>query len=111
MNIATVPRLGAALGLSLLLGGAAHPEDWPVYGHDASHSAATSEALPSALASQWTYRTKPPRPAWPPPAKQDFWHRLGELHPLVTYDRAPIPVPSPAKSCRAWIQRPCPKRR
>jgi outer membrane protein assembly factor BamB len=32
--------------------------------------------------------THPPRPAWPGPAKQDYWHRVFNLRSTVAYDRA-----------------------
>jgi outer membrane protein assembly factor BamB len=63
--------------------------DWPTYMHDAMRSGVTTETLPLPLHEAWEYQPlHPPRPAWPAPAKQDFWHEIPKLHPLVTYDRA-----------------------
>jgi outer membrane protein assembly factor BamB len=37
----------------------------------------------------WVYRARhKPQPAWPPPAKQDFWHNKYGLKARATYDRA-----------------------
>lgn len=67
--------------------------DWPTYGHDAARSNVAEEALPVPLYEAWVYHTMhAPRPAWPEPARQDFWHELPRLRPLVTYDRAFHPV-------------------
>jgi len=66
-----------------------HAEDWPSYLHDAARSGVTSERLTMPLHEQWTFKAPhAPCPAWPPPAKQDFWHEIRELKPVVTYDRA-----------------------
>jgi len=62
---------------------------WPTYGRDIRRSAYTPEQLKLPLVSQWTYQTmRPPAPAWPAPAKQDFWHQKADLPARVTYDRA-----------------------
>ena len=62
---------------------------WPTYGRDLLRSAYTPEQLQLPLAGQWTYQTmRPPTPAWPPPAQQDFWHNKKNLPARVTYDRA-----------------------
>ncbi len=77
---------GGFLRLSLATGAGA---DWPTYQNDAARSGATAERLHLPLAPAWIYTARqPPHPAWPPPAKQDFWHRLGDLKPTVIYDRA-----------------------
>jgi len=71
------------------LWGVSPAEDWPTYGHDAARSFVTAEGLPEHLREVWVYRpTQGPRPAWPPPAEQDFWNRHAELSPAITYDRA-----------------------
>lgn len=63
--------------------------DWPTYQHDNSRSGRTPAQLSFPLHLQWSRQmNNPPRPAWPPPAKQDFWHNKYELQPRVTYDRA-----------------------
>jgi outer membrane protein assembly factor BamB len=52
----------AAGGLaSLLYGG-----DWPMWRHDASHSAYTTDPLAAELHLQWVRKLPKPRPAWPP---------------------------------------------
>ena len=74
-------------------GWAGWAEDWPAYQHDAARSGVTAEAVPVPLNEAWVHRARhAPRPAWPAPAKQDFWHELRELRPTVTYDRAFHPV-------------------
>ena len=63
--------------------------DWPTYNHDKARSGITSEQLPSKLTESWCYQANlPPKPAWPPPAAQDFWHNYRKLRPTVIYDRA-----------------------
>ncbi|MBN2310947.1 MAG: PQQ-binding-like beta-propeller repeat protein, partial [Candidatus Hydrogenedentes bacterium] len=80
----------AALFLSALCAApGASADDWPTYAHDAARSAATAEQLALPLHEAWVHASRhAPRPAWPAPAKQDFWHRIRELRPIVTYDRA-----------------------
>lgn len=63
--------------------------DWPTYQYDYQRSGVTEERLEPPLALDWTYNAKhPPTPAWPPPAKQDFWHHKRDLHPRMIFDRA-----------------------
>ena len=63
--------------------------DWPTYQHDNARSGRTPQELPFPLHLQWSRQINiPPKPAWPPPAKQDFWHNKYNLQPRVTYDRA-----------------------
>ena len=62
--------------------------DWPTYMHNNSRSGRTSATLQFPLHLQWSREMDhPPNPAWPPPAKQDFWHNKYNLQPRVTYDR------------------------
>jgi outer membrane protein assembly factor BamB len=64
-------------------------EDWPTYRHDRSRSGVTAERLALPLREAWVHRSRhAPRPAWPAPARQDFWHEYRRLQPAVTYDRA-----------------------
>ena len=64
-------------------------EDWPTYMHDKQRSGVTAERLELPLNACWVYKaTHQPQPAWPGPAKQDFWHRAFNLRATVTYDRA-----------------------
>jgi len=63
--------------------------DWPMFGHDNHRSAVADEGLKLPLSLCWTFEAgQGPEPAWPPPAKQDYWHRLSNLKPAVNYDRA-----------------------
>lgn len=63
--------------------------DWPTYMRDNQRSGVTPMRLDLPLSLQWTHiPEQPPNPAWPDPARQDFWHRVRELSPVVVYDRA-----------------------
>jgi len=67
----------------------AHADDWPTFNHDNHRSGVTSERLELPLKKSWVFKaTHPPKPAWPVPAKQDFWHYHYNLRPTVTFDRA-----------------------
>jgi len=90
-NIMTLRRLlGAIVSLIFLLfPGISGGDDWPTYCHDRARSGVTSERLSLPLEEAWVHRSRhAPRPAWPAPAKNDFWHRHRGLQPEVTYDRA-----------------------
>ena len=64
-------------------------EDWPTFLHDNKRSGKGAATIKGMLTLRWTHRLlHPPKPAWPPPAKQDFWHKKYNLKPRVTYDRA-----------------------
>jgi outer membrane protein assembly factor BamB len=64
-------------------------EDWPTFMHDNQRSGVTSEQLQPPLSESWVFKSvHHPQPAWPLPAKQDFWHRHYNLRATVTYDRA-----------------------
>jgi len=82
--------LGEVVGLALLLfPSVSSEEDWPTYRHDTARSGVTSERLNLPLEEAWVHRSRhAPRPAWPAPARNDFWHRHRGLQPEVTYDRA-----------------------
>ena len=72
--------------------------DWPTFGHDNHRSgrADAEPALPLHLA--WYRQIRPgPRPAWPPPAQQDFWHNKQNLQPRVSFDRCFEPVVAQGK--------------
>jgi outer membrane protein assembly factor BamB len=69
--------------------GFVYAEDWPTYMHDNERSGTTSELIKAPLYLQWQYSTlNQPQPAWPAPAKTDFWHRETNLKPRVIFDRA-----------------------
>ncbi len=73
----------------LVISGSAHAEDWPAFMHDNHRSGLTSERLELPLKEAWVFKAAhAPQPAWPPPAKQDFWHRHYDLRATVTYDKA-----------------------
>lgn len=75
--------------LLLLLTSPLFSDDWPTYRHDAARSGVTEEQLQPPLQEAWTFKSRtPPSPAWPAPAKQDFWNEVRELRPVTTYDRA-----------------------
>jgi outer membrane protein assembly factor BamB len=64
-------------------------QDWPTYQNNNQRSGVSSTDLNSPLFLRWKYQAAiAPRPAWPDPAKTDFWHREANLKPRVVYDRA-----------------------
>jgi outer membrane protein assembly factor BamB len=64
-------------------------EDWPTFMHDKHRSGVTNERLELPLNESWVYKAlHEPQPAWPGPAKQDFWHKQFNLRSTVAYDRA-----------------------
>ncbi|MHC4283979.1 MAG: PQQ-binding-like beta-propeller repeat protein [Planctomycetota bacterium] len=72
----------------IFLCGPVSAEDWPTFGADSRRSCVTSEQLELPLNESWVFKaTHPPQPAWPAPAKQDFFHRLYNLRPTVIYDQ------------------------
>ncbi len=67
----------------------AKAEDWPTFMHDSHRSGVTGEQLQLPLSESWVFKApQQPQPAWPPPAKQDFFHKLYDLRETVAYDRA-----------------------
>ncbi len=77
------------LAIASIVCNLAMAEDWPTYQHDNQRSGVTSEHLNLPLGELWRYTSRhEAQPAWPAPAKQDFWNRIQNLNPLVTYDRA-----------------------
>lgn len=68
-------------------------DDWPTFAHDGHRSAATEHVLDLPLHKAWTHRAEQlPTPAWPPPARFDYWHYKENLQPRVTFDHAYHPV-------------------
>jgi len=64
-------------------------QDWPEYMNDNQRSGVSTVKLKSPLHLKWKYQAAvAPSPAWPAPAKTDFWHREANLKPRVIYDRA-----------------------
>lgn len=85
-GITMISHLGALLALSLAT---SDSTDWPTYLGDNSRSGHADAELSLPLHPHWTRKLPHrPKPAWPNPAKQDFWHRKTSLNPRVTYDRA-----------------------
>lgn len=82
------------LGISLLIelsGGLATADDnaWPTYMHDSQRTGMVADAPELPLQLAWDYvPLHAPAPAWPLPARQDFWHRKVDLPARVIYDRA-----------------------
>jgi outer membrane protein assembly factor BamB len=80
--------------VAALLAGAAPltAADWPTYRHDNQRSGITQETLEWPLQLLWTFQSsQPPAPAWPEPAKRDYYLSPGSQRPLkprVTFDRA-----------------------
>jgi len=83
-----LPALIAA-SFAALLPAAAFGDDWPTWRHDNARSGMTKQTLTLPLQQRWVHKGRhAPRPAWPPPAKHDFWHNKTNLPPRVTFDRA-----------------------
>jgi outer membrane protein assembly factor BamB len=62
---------------------------WPTYMYDDARTGIAPDQLQLPLVEAWSRRGDyPPSPAWPPPAKQDFWNRKSNLAPRVVFDRA-----------------------
>jgi outer membrane protein assembly factor BamB len=63
--------------------------DWPTYMHDSARTGASPADVKLPLGLAWSYKAhNAPQPAWPPPAKDDLFHRKFNLAPRVTYDHA-----------------------
>ena len=61
---------------------------WPAFNHDNQRSGVSRERLEMPLDESWVFRAAHrPEPAWPKPARQDFWHDHFNLRPTVTYDK------------------------
>jgi outer membrane protein assembly factor BamB len=73
----------------LIFCGSVKAEDWRIFMHDNRRSGVTRERLELPLAECWVFKSlHEPQPAWPGPAKQDFWHHHDNLRATVVYDRA-----------------------
>ncbi len=80
-------RSGSCLLITFV--GLARGQDWSTYMHDNCRSGVTKTALELPLKPAWTFKPlHAPSPAWPGPAKQDFFHYHYDLRPLETYDHA-----------------------
>ncbi len=79
----------AGLCLLIVLEGLTYGQDWPTYMHDNSRSGVTEAQIELPLECTWTFKALcPPSPAWPAPARQDFFHDHFDLRPVETYDWA-----------------------
>jgi len=70
---------------------AVHPQvtDWPTYLRDNQRTGLAQQTLQFPLELRWRFRSPhAPRPAWPAPANQDFWHKKQRLQARVVFDRA-----------------------
>src|SRR5437764_858336 len=80
-------RLVASL-LALLMTLAVRADDWPAELHDSKRSGVTKEALKFPLKLAWVHRARAPQPAWPPEAKNDYYHNKYDLPERITFDHA-----------------------
>ena len=78
----------AVVFAALVNPGSIRAEDWPTFMHDGYRSGVTAERLELPLSKSWVLEADKPQPAWPGPAKQDYWHRHFNLRSTVAYDRA-----------------------
>ena len=61
---------------------------WPTYMRDNARTGIALEKAALPLTLRWSYQSRTaPAPAWPPPARQDFWNGHTNLQPRVIYDR------------------------
>ena len=70
---------------------AEHPDvtDWPTHLRDNQRTGLVTHELNLPLHLNWVHQQPTlPSPAWPAPAKQDFWHKKFNLKARVVYDRA-----------------------
>ncbi len=73
----------------ILLCPSAAAQDWPTYRHDNNRSGATSASLPFPLAESWRYQARQsPERAWDGPNPNDYWQRIEDVKPRMTFDRA-----------------------
>ncbi len=81
------------ISFTVLFAAGAYASEWPCYGGNDSHSFVSDETIGSNLNEQWRFiGIQEPQPAWPEPARQDFWHNVRTITASVTYDRAFEPV-------------------
>ncbi len=70
----------------------ANAADWPTYRHDYQRSGISPETLTLPLLPVWVHQPlQPPAPAWPEPAKRDYYLSPSSqlpLAPRVAFDRA-----------------------
>ena len=62
---------------------------WPTYMRDNTRSGQTQEHLTLPLNRHWSYQTRYPlAPAWPLPARQNFWRNQQDVPARVAFDHA-----------------------
>ena len=85
-------RANAIVATAVLLAAlsTASGADWPTYRGGACRAGVTAESLALPLNEAWVHHASTgPSPAWPEsPAKQDVWHRLTWMNPVLGYDWA-----------------------
>jgi outer membrane protein assembly factor BamB len=77
--------IAVILSSGLLAGGglSARAADWPTYLMNNQRNAVTDEKLAPPLAEVWAHPARhTPQPAWPPPAKRDFYNQGRRTDPL-----------------------------
>lgn len=63
--------------------------DWPTWQNNNQRNAVTTESLTLPLQEAWChYPLHLPQPAWPPPARQDFYHGAYNLQNFYTHEEA-----------------------
>lgn len=75
-------RLAGLMALALFLSAAA-PADWPMWQHDAGHSAASDESLPDHPVLLWTLPLPPLTPCWEDIVNQDRMPFDAQYEPVV----------------------------
>jgi outer membrane protein assembly factor BamB len=86
-----LPPLACAIliALSAAAPAPAAAADWPAHLGNNRRNAVSAEKLTTPLSEVWVHRPRAtPQPAWPPPAKQDFWHGGKRLSPRMALDEA-----------------------
>src|SRR3954467_454549 len=73
---------------ALLIATIARADDWPTELHDSKRSGVTKEALKFPLKLAWRHSARAPQPAWPPEAKNDYYHNKYDLPEPITFDHA-----------------------
>jgi outer membrane protein assembly factor BamB len=74
---------------AVLVAAIARADDWPTELHDNKRSGVTKESLRFPLRLAWAHRARAvPQPAWPPEAKNDYYHNKYDLPERITFDHA-----------------------
>ncbi|MBZ0254440.1 PQQ-binding-like beta-propeller repeat protein, partial [bacterium] len=67
----------------------ASADNWPTYQHDFNRSGVTTERLAFPLEPVWFYQARQsPQRAWDDPNPIDYWQRIENVPPRMTFDRA-----------------------